>query len=143
MWTFDADRRLTFVNARMVAMLRYDEPADLLGMHVDEFLDPDQRAAAAARDALRRSGVGGQVEVRLRRRDGAAPWVLVETTPAFGPDGRFERVLAMAMDVTERRLAEQALRSSEARYHAHVECVPDVIRTCEADRRGGEARTIP
>jgi PAS domain S-box-containing protein len=49
------------------------------------------------------------------------------TAPVRKADGTFVGIMSMAQDITERRLAETALRESEERYQRLVELSPDGI----------------
>jgi PAS domain S-box-containing protein len=48
-------------------------------------------------------------EYRLLRNDGEYRWILVQAAPRFGPDGSFAGYIGSGVDVTERKLAEEAL----------------------------------
>ena len=52
------------------------------------------------------------MEYRLRRADGAYRWVLDTAIPKYEPDGRYSGYLGCSFDITERKLAEQALHES-------------------------------
>lgn len=52
-----------------------------------------------------------QMEYRLRRADGEYRWILDIGTPRFGIGGSFEGYIGSCLDVTERKLAEEALAS--------------------------------
>ena len=54
-----------------------------------------------------------QTEYRLRRADGEYRWVLETATPRFTASGDFEGFAGTAIDITERRRADEALRESE------------------------------
>src|SRR5690606_7998638 len=60
-------------------------------------------------------------QFRLRRSDGIYRWMLDTGTPRFSPDGRFLGYIGTCVDITEQKLAEEALRASEERYRAIVE----------------------
>ena len=113
-WIIDAEDRTSFVNARMARMLGC-EPAEVLGRPIYDFVFEDRRAAARRLLDDRRAGAAGQTETRLRRKDGSFLWALIESSPIFDEDGRYEGSLGMVMDVTERKRAEDALRASEQR----------------------------
>lgn len=86
--------------------------------HADGWLDaihPDDRvrvkaawaAAMAARSAY-------EIEYRVRRYDGEYRWLLIRGVPTFESDGSVREWVGTATDITERSLADAALRASEA-----------------------------
>ncbi len=76
-----------------------------------EFLHPDDHARVAERAAeMESSGRPYEMDYRIRRAgDGALRWLHSRATFAFG--GR-RRVLGVTLDITERRLAEDAAREA-------------------------------
>ena len=77
------------------------------------FVDEADRSAIFT--TLARVLSGGQhfVEVRVHPPDGRVLWFYFRAEAVFDETGRPLRVYGIAMDVTERRLAEEALRNSE------------------------------
>jgi PAS domain S-box-containing protein len=63
-----------------------------------------------------------QLEQRLRRHDGEYRWVVSTGTPRYNADGSFGGYIGTAVDITERKLAEEALSTvSQKLIEAHEE----------------------
>jgi len=73
---------------------------------------PELRGQALMEGTVR--GVTRDQEVEMTRLDGTTAWLRVATT--FFPEDDY--LLAVALDITERRKAEEALRDSEEKYRA-------------------------
>ncbi len=114
-WTVGADGRTTFMNARMADILGRDL-GEAVNMPTTEFFFAEDRPAMAERLAKRRDGLAGPFEQRVRRPDGAMGVLSIDSTPLYDAQGRYEGVLAIATDITERHQAEEAMRASETRY---------------------------
>ena len=56
-----------------------------------------------------------RIEFRLRRHDGEYRWALQAAAPRFGPGNKFKGYIGSIIDITERKLAEQALESADRR----------------------------
>ena len=63
-----------------------------------------------------------QMEQRLRRHDGEYRWVMTAGVPRYDVDGSFAGYIGTAVDITERKLAEEALSTvSQKLIEAHEE----------------------
>ncbi|MBL8489914.1 MAG: PAS domain S-box protein, partial [Rhodocyclaceae bacterium] len=119
-WSMDADHVTTSVNRRMAEMLGYD-PAEMIGLKVEDFMYPEDLESHRARMRERTAGAGGHYERRFRRRDGSEVWTIVSATPLLAPDGRFAGSFAMFTDITERRRAEAELAATQQRLQMAVD----------------------
>jgi two-component system cell cycle sensor histidine kinase/response regulator CckA len=68
-----------------------------------------------------------QTEYRLRRADGVYRWVLETATPRFTASGDFEGFVGTAIDITERRGAEQTLRKERAFLRQVIDINPNFV----------------
>jgi PAS domain S-box-containing protein len=134
MWTVGADGRTTFMNARMADILGRDV-AEAVTMPTTEFFFAEDRPAMAERLAKRRDGLAGPFEQRFRRPDGAVGVLSVDSSPLYDAQGRYEGVLGIATDITERHRAEEAVRASEIRYRRIVETANQGIWIVDLDGR--------
>src|SRR5207344_30907 len=50
-------------------------------------------------------------EARFKHSKGRPLWMVINGTPAFGPDGKLEQFLAVCNDVTEQKLARQEIEA--------------------------------
>src|SRR5262249_48689460 len=76
-----------------------------------------------------------QTEYRLRRHDGEYRWVLETATPRFTASGGFAGFVATAIDITERRSAEQALRKERAFLRQATDINPTFVFAKDRDGR--------
>jgi PAS domain S-box-containing protein len=65
-----------------------------------------------------------EIEYRLRHRSGAYRWVLGRARPVRGGDGEIVRWYGTCTDIHDLKLAEEALRESEARFRAMADSAP-------------------
>src|SRR4030095_10215846 len=87
--------------------------------HVEDFrsrVTPEDRERVwkAVKDAMQNQKAY-TAEFRIVRPDGTLRWVAAQGKFYYFPDGKPERMLESAVDITERKGAEEALRESEER----------------------------
>ncbi|MHB8736431.1 MAG: PAS domain S-box protein, partial [Terriglobales bacterium] len=88
----------------------------MVGKPVIEFIHPADHGAYQLRQQQRRQGLDGRHETRMLHRDGHAVWVRNVANPIMEADGIYAGSMGMLTDISEMRVAEQALRDSEQQY---------------------------
>ncbi|HEU4778573.1 MAG TPA: ATP-binding protein, partial [Steroidobacteraceae bacterium] len=94
----------------------------LQGVHPD---DRDRLAAIYQSSVSARCEF--EIDYRLRRRDGVYRWILDRGVPRYGDNDEFVGFIGSAIDVTDRRRQESALRQSEERYRAVVDSQTELV----------------
>jgi PAS domain S-box-containing protein len=79
---------------------------------------------------------------RILRADGHHRWIEVRNRPIADPGtGKFSRLVGVAVDVTERKIAADALRESEFRYRTVAELTSGFVYEATVDELG-EAQVV-
>jgi len=129
------DGRWLRANPAMCALVQRREE-ELIGLAVSALTHPDDRDAtdAAMHDLLTGASSVSTEEKRYLRPDGSAVWVL--RTASLVCEGERPRYfLGQAIDITQRRAAEDALRASEERFRALAASAPAGVWWASLDGR--------
>jgi len=72
-------------------------------------------------------------EKRYIHKNGSVVWVKLTVSPTWKPGEAAEFHVAIAEDITERKLAEAAAKRSEAKYKSILEAMPDLVFVLSED----------
>jgi PAS domain S-box-containing protein len=98
---------------------------------------PGWKAQSLERTQRYLSGETLEFVVQIRRADGELRWVEVKNRPIADPTtGRFTRLVGVAVDITERKQAADALRESEFRYRTVTELTSGFVYEAALDEHG-------
>ncbi len=100
------------------------------------FVSPDYELEFRQRFAsvLRGEGFAG-LEANRRRKDGTPIDVSVSAAPLHDAQGSVRGVMAVILDVTARKRAEQVVRQSEARLQALVSSIDEIVFEFDEENR--------
>jgi PAS domain S-box-containing protein len=130
-YTLDPDGRITYVNAAFRRILEVSDPAELIGQPFlpERFwLNPAQRTQCL--EELRRGAVEMR-ELALQTAKGRRIYATLFSTFARNIHGQINGTQGILHNITDRKLAEEALRESEDKYRGLFENSCDAIMTLE------------
>jgi PAS domain S-box-containing protein len=99
------------------------------GLHPED-LEATRNAFSGALDPAVRSTY--DVEYRtVGKEDGKVRWVAAKGRGLFDADGHCIRAIGTALDITARKLSQEALRESEQRFRTIADSAPALIWLCD------------
>jgi PAS domain S-box-containing protein len=114
-WMTDADKRCTYVNQAWLDLTGRPLEAALGEGWADSIHPEDlERSWTTFANACDRREPF-QMEYRVRRHDGQSRWITDAGAPRYDRDGSFVGYIGSAVDVTERKLADEALSTFSQR----------------------------
>lgn len=130
-WILDATGRILFANQVLAAMSGYRH-GELATMHLRDMEATENEAALLSHLASIKTNGHDRFESRLFHKNGYR--TDVEISVAFVPEDAI--YLAYLRDITDRKLSENSLRDSEARYRALFDNSMDAILLIESESDG-------
>jgi two-component system, sensor histidine kinase and response regulator len=122
-WVMDAkEHRFIYVNpgyeelSGRTCRSLYEQPNSWL-----EQIHPDDLDRMNQYREQNEHGVFKNVEFRIVRPDGSVRWIRSRTFPIKDQDGEMSHLAGLSEDITERKLTEEELRESEARFRGTFE----------------------
>lgn len=124
-----------FVNRRFVEMFGYDSPEDVVGKPITLIVHPDDRERVCDIRHRRARGepVPSRYEFKGIKKDGSLIYVEASAASLFFRGTQV--YLAYLRDVTERKLAEEALRNERNRFQTLSDNAPFGIMVINKKRR--------
>jgi PAS domain S-box-containing protein len=115
-WSVDTEGRFIFINKAVKRTHGY-EPEEILGLPFSTLLPSGQIAKDQRTfEKIKAGEPVFEYETVHRRKDGSLAYLLFNAIPLKDADGKVIGTTGTARDITEYRLAEEALKESEARF---------------------------
>jgi PAS domain S-box-containing protein len=109
-------------------------PSEMIGLNLaDLFGEAFSEHEPHLRQAL--EGKSLEYEARIDRQGGGEGFLLISNRPAFDEEGRIGGVFSEAADITRLKELERETRTSEAKFRALAEGVPNYLLFLDQDLR--------
>ncbi|MFA5079693.1 MAG: PAS domain S-box protein, partial [Dehalococcoidia bacterium] len=128
-WSADKNLHYTYFSPSVYRQRGFT-PQEMLQMKAEQAiapgsLDPVIKGVAGAISQFESNPGGGPVtytgEMEVFCKDGSTRWTETSYTVIGDENGKFNGVMGISRDITERRLAEKALTESETKYRSLIE----------------------
>ena len=116
----DVDGNILDCNLAMADMLGASSPREVLTHNVLDFYFSDEDRTKFRAD-LELAGRVTDYELRLRRKDGSALWVIANVNARVQAGGGAPIIEGTLVNISDRKRAERSLRESEERFRATFE----------------------
>ena len=131
----DPEGRLLSANPALAQIHGYESPETLIASVKDVsmlYLDPNDHQRLVR--LLLQQGSVQNYEVRMRRKDGAPQWISINVRLVRDDQGKPAYYEGTMIDITYRKMAEEALSESEERYRIAIEHSNDAVAIIQGDR---------
>ncbi|HVS87364.1 MAG TPA: PAS domain S-box protein [Candidatus Acidoferrum sp.] len=120
----DMEGRRIYNSLSYQKVLGYSEEELKSSTSIEQVHPEDRERVKEAAEEACRTGIGRPLEYRIRHKDGS--WRVLESTASVirNSEGDADKLVVVNRDVTDRKLAAEALRRSEASFRSVVEDAP-------------------
>lgn len=132
-WMTEPDGRCSYLNRRWYEFTG-QTPRDSTNQDWLEAVHEQDRERVGAEFMRKNTAqTAFRLEYRLRDASGAYHWVIDAAAPRFSDDNCFAGYIGSVIDISERKVVEDALRESEARFRELADAMPQIVFTARAD----------
>ncbi len=132
--TCDMDGSMTYANPTFLNHLGFDSLSEVLGRQFTEFWMVQEQFEEIMTALIGDGGPGRWAgELKAKRKDGSLFDTHVSAATVFDSSGKPSGLMSTSIDITKRKLAEEALRESEERFRAAFDSAQDCVLIWDKD----------
>jgi len=137
LWDYDAQTNHTWFSPRWKAMLGFAEGDVITSPDWHRMVHPEDlaRVSASMRDHIAGKTPMFESVHRLKHTDGEWRWVIGRAVARVDDQGRLRRLIGVELDITERKLYEEALFREKESAQITLQSIGDGVITCDAHGR--------
>ncbi|MEX0733772.1 MAG: EAL domain-containing protein, partial [Steroidobacteraceae bacterium] len=137
LWDYDAQTNQTWFSPRWKGMLGFAENDVITSPDWHRMVHPEDlaRVSAAMRDHIAGKTPLFESVHRLKHTDGEWRWVIGRACARVDDQGRLRRLIGVELDITERKLYEEALFREKESAQITLQSIGDGVITCDAHSR--------
>lgn len=109
------------------------KPSKAIGKPVIQFIHPEDRDRFQTLHNQALKGREATAQFRIQSLKGTERWMESKSVPLRNSEGAVQGVLSLTEDISEKKLAQQALHDSEYRFRALVENSADAVAIVQPD----------
>ncbi len=137
LWDYDAQTNRTWFSPRWKGMLGFAENDIITSPDWHRMVHPEDlaRVSASMRDHIAGKTPMFESVHRLKHTDGEWRWVIGRACARVDDQGRLRRLIGVELDITERKLYEEALFREKESAQITLQSIGDGVITCDAHGR--------
>jgi diguanylate cyclase (GGDEF)-like protein/PAS domain S-box-containing protein len=137
LWDYDAQSNRTWFSPRWKGMLGFAENDVITSPDWHRMVHPEDlaRVSAAMRDHIAGKTPMFESVHRLKHTDGEWRWVIGRACARVDDQGRLRRLIGVELDITERKLYEEALFREKESAQITLQSIGDGVITCDEHGR--------
>lgn len=125
-WVVGENADTVLVNPSMAKMLGYTVD-EMIGKSLFLFMDENQIKITKLHLERRKKGISETRDAVFIHKSGDKVYLRIRATPIFDDKGNYEGTYAFLTDITERKLAEEKLKTTEMRLRSLIEQTTDAV----------------
>ncbi|MBD2356464.1 PAS domain S-box protein [Tolypothrix sp. FACHB-123] len=130
----DVEGNVLYLNQRWTEITGLSLAESLRKAWTKAIHQEDRRRVLSKWNQARVAKHGYKLEYRIVRTNGTIVWVLSQCLPEVGDDGEIKGYIGTVTDITERKLAEEALKESAEREKAIAQVIQRMRQTLDLEK---------